>query len=106
MMEVHQEPDIMGDLRPDVEAFYRRDEVVVIEETKFAYRTFFSELVFSKDKRVTQVKWHPKLPYIMAMSVIENVSYEDYLENLSTRLVMPNVVMIWNMNYNYYPQVK
>ncbi|TRY75281.1 hypothetical protein TCAL_00687, partial [Tigriopus californicus] len=105
MMEVHQEPDIMGHLRPDVEAFYRRDEVVVIEETKFAYRTFFSELVFSKDKRITQVKWHPKLPYIMAMSVIENVSYEDYLESLSTRLVMPNVVMIWNMNYNYYPQV-
>ena len=57
MDEVSGEPDIMGSIRPEVESFYRRDEVVVIEETKLVHRLFFSDLVFTQNQRVTHVRW-------------------------------------------------
>ena len=56
MQEVVTEPDIMGEFRPEVEMFYRRDEVVVAEERNFVLETFFSDLVFSRDMRVTCVR--------------------------------------------------
>ena len=106
MDDVRLMPDIMGSIRSEVEAFYKRDEVVVIEETKLVQRQFFSDLVFTKDKRVTHVRWHPSIPGVVAMSVVENVEYEKYLDNLSQRLAMPNVLMIWSMKYPFFPQVK
>ena len=57
MQEVTTEPDIMGEFRPEVEMFYRRDEVVVAEERNFVLETFFSDLVFSRDMRVTCVRY-------------------------------------------------
>ena len=57
MQEVVTEPDIMGEFRPEVEMFYRRDEVVVAEERNFVLETFFSDLVFSRDMRVTCVRY-------------------------------------------------
>lgn len=39
------------------------------------------------------------------MSVVENVPYETYLESLSKRLAMPNVVTIWSLRYPFFPQV-
>ena len=58
MQEVGTEPDIMGEFRPEVEMFYRRDEVVVAEERNFVLETFFSDLVFSRDMRVTCVRYY------------------------------------------------
>ena len=58
MQEVVTEPDIMGEFRPEVEMFYRRDEVVVAEERNFVLETFFSDLVFSRDMRVTCVRYY------------------------------------------------
>ena len=57
MQEVSAEPDIMGEFRAEVELFYKRDEVVVVEERDFTLSTFFSDLVFSRDMRVTCVRW-------------------------------------------------
>ncbi len=56
MSEVSSMPDIMGEFRPEVESFYRRDEVVVVEETQLVLSMFFSDLVFTKDMRVTHVR--------------------------------------------------
>ena len=56
MQEVGTEPDIMGEFRSEVEMFYKRDEVVVVEERNFVLETFFSDLVFSRDMRVTCVR--------------------------------------------------
>ncbi len=105
MAEVTSMPDIMGEFRPEVESFYRRDEVVVIEETRLVHRMFFSDLVFTRDMRVTHVSWHPSIPGVVAMAVMPNVRYEEYLEDLSRRLVMPNVVTIWSMEHPFFPQV-
>ncbi len=48
MDHVSHEPDIMGEFRPEVEMFYRRDEVIVVEERNFVHKVFFSDLVFSR----------------------------------------------------------
>lgn len=105
MEEVSLEPDIMGSLRPEIEAFYRRDEVVVIEETSFVHKVFFSDLIFTRDMRVSHIRWHPSIPNIVAMSVAENLPFEEYLENQSKRLAMPNVISIWSMEFPFFPQV-
>ena len=105
MKEVVQEPDIMGDLREDIESFYRRDHVEVVEETELVEHTFFTDLNFSHDCRVSQIRWHPMIEGIVAMSVVENTIYEEYLNNLTKRLVMPTMIMIWSMSHPLFPQI-
>ena len=39
------------------------------------------------------------------MAVVENNIYEEYLNNLTKRLVMPTMVMIWSMEHPLFPQV-
>ena len=61
MKEVAGQPDIMGDLRDDIENFYKRDHVEVVEETELVEHIFFTDLNFSHDARVSQVRWHPTI---------------------------------------------
>ena len=105
MKEVVLEPDIMGNLREDIESFYRRDHVEVVEETELVEHTFFTDLNFSHDCRVSQIRWHPTIEGIVAMSVVENSMYEEYLNNLTKRLVMPTMIMIWSMSHPLFPQI-
>ena len=46
-----EQPDIMGDLREEIEAFYKRDHVEVVEETDLVETMFFTDLNFSWTKR-------------------------------------------------------
>ena len=61
MKEVAAEPDIMGDLREDIEDFYKRDHVEVVEEKEMVEHIFFTDLNFSHNTRVSQVRWHPTI---------------------------------------------
>ncbi len=105
MGEFAATPDIMGELRPEVEAFYKRDEVVVVEETRLVPKTVLSDLVFTRGAVVTQAKWHPTMPGIVAVAVVENASREQYLDNLSRRIVAPNVVTVWSLKFPFFPQL-
>ncbi len=105
MTEVSSMPDIMGEFRNEVESFYRRDEIIVIEETKLVHRMFFSDLVFTQNLRITSASWHPSIPGVAAMAVMPNLTYEEYLEDLSRKVVMPNVVTVWSMEHPFFPQV-
>ena len=42
---------------------------------------------------------------IVAMAVVENTVYEEYLNNLTKKLVMPTMVMIWSMEHPLFPQL-
>ena len=106
MKEVADQPDIMGALRAEIESFYKRDHVEIVEETEFVEHTFFTDLNFSHNCRVTQVRWHPIIEGIVAMSVVENTIYEEYLSNLTKRMVMPTMLMIWSMAHPLFPQVR
>ena len=83
----------------------RRDHVEVVEETELVEHTFFTDLNFSHDCRVSQIRWHPMIEGIVAMSVVENTIYEEYLNNLTKRLVMPTMIMIWSMSHPLFPQI-
>ena len=99
------EPDIMGDLRDAVECFYKRDHVEVVEETQLVEQLFFSDINFTHKTRVTQIKWHPRVEGVVAMAVVEASDYVDYLNNLSNRLVKPNMLLIWSMAHPLFPQL-
>ena len=62
LKEVAEEPDIMGDLREEIEAFYKRDHVEVVEETDLVETMFFTDLNFTHNLRATQIRWHPSIP--------------------------------------------
>ena len=103
--EVLDEPDIMGDLRDAVETFYRRDHVEIIEETQLKEMTFFTDINFTHQMRVTHIRWHPSIPGVVAMSILENKDFETYLETLTTRIVMTNMLLIWSIAHPLFPQV-
>ncbi len=42
---------------------------------------------------------------MVALAVMPNTKYEEYLEDLSRRIAMPNVVTVWTMEHFYFPQV-
>ncbi len=105
MNEVAEEPDIMGEFREDIEAFYLRDHVEVVEETELVEHLFFTDLNFSHNTRVTHLRWHPEMDGVVAMAVVSNSVYEEYLANLTKRLVMPNMLMIWSTAHPLFPQV-
>ena len=100
-----EEPDIMGDLRDAVECFYKRDHVEVVEETRLVEQLFFTDINFTHKTRVSQIKWHPRVQGVVAMSVVENCEYVEYLNNLSNRLVKPNVILLWSMAHPLFPQL-
>jgi hypothetical protein len=105
MTEVAEQSDIMGTLREDIESFYRRDHVEVVEETELVEDMFFTDLNFSHNSRVTHVRWHPAIDGVVAMAVVENAVYEMYLENLTKRMVMPTMLLIWSTAHPLFPQV-
>ena len=105
MNEVLEEPDIMGDLRDAVECFYKRDHVEIVEETQLKEILFFTDINFTNKMRVSHIRWHPTIEGIVAMTVVENSDYEAYLYNLTHRLVMPNMLMIWSMAHPLFPQL-
>ena len=55
LKEVAEQPDIMGDLREEIEAFYKRDHVEVVEETDLVETMFFTDLNFSWRKRLEKL---------------------------------------------------
>ena len=103
--EVLGEPDIMGDLRDAVETFYKRDHVEIIEERELKEMTFFTDINFTHQMRVTHIRWHPTIPGVVAMSILENKDFETYLERLTTRMVMTNMLLIWSIAHPLFPQV-
>lgn len=64
--EVQQQGDIMGDIREEVQSFYMRDYVEEKVETRLVEHLSLSDLVFSRNKRVKDVRWHPQFSHIVS----------------------------------------
>ena len=80
MKEVAAEPDIMGDLREDIEDFYKRDHVEVVEEKEMVEHIFFTDLNFSHNTRVSQVRWHPTIEG-MVVTIVKLQAWDKKYEN-------------------------
>ena len=84
MKEVAAEPDIMGDLREDIEDFYKRDHVEVVEEKEMVEHIFFTDLNFSHNTRVSQVRWHPTIEG-MVVTIVEFQAWDKKFWNFHSK---------------------
>ena len=64
--EVQKQGDIMGNIKSEVHSFYMRDYVEEKVESRLIEHLSLSDLVFSRQKRVKDVRWHPKLGHIVS----------------------------------------
>ena len=66
----------------------------------------FSDINNSKNKVVTCVQWHPTLKGIVAMSLAENYSLYDRIDNLSKSVISSALILIWSFVDPIQPKVK
>ena len=103
--DVQEQGDIMGDIKKEVHSFYMRDYVEEKIETRLIEHLSLSDLVFSRNKRVKDVRWHPRLGHIVGMTCVDNLDYDQYIDNMSQRILAPNYLMIWSTKHFIYPQL-
>ena len=65
----------------------------------------FSDIHNSKNKIVTCVQWHPTLKGIVAMSLADNYSLYDRIDNASKAVVTPSLILIWSFVDPIQPKV-
>ena len=65
----------------------------------------FTDLLFSKDKTLTCIEWHPTIKGIIAVSCAERVSFDDRVDNASKILMNPSLVLLWSFLDPIHPQV-
>ena len=102
---VKDQGDIMGDIKEEVHSFYMRDYVEEKIETRLIEHLSLSDLVFSRNKRVKDVRWHPRLAHIVGMASMDNLDYDRYIDTMSQRVLSPNYLMIWSTKHFIYPQL-
>lgn len=56
----------------------------------------FSDIHNSKNKIVTCVQWHPELKGIVAMSLAENYTFCERMDNMSKTVITPSLILIWS----------
>jgi hypothetical protein len=66
----------------------------------------FSDINNSKNKVVTCVQWHPTLKGIVAMSLAENFSLYDRIDNLSKSVISSSLILIWSFVDPIQPKVR
>jgi hypothetical protein len=79
-------------------------KIIIIIITKKEYQSF-SDINNSKNKVVTCVQWHPTLKGIVAMSLAENFSLYDRIDNLSKSVISSSLILIWSFVDPIQPKV-
>ncbi|XP_062308219.1 LOW QUALITY PROTEIN: dynein axonemal intermediate chain 3 [Osmerus eperlanus] len=65
----------------------------------------FTDLHFSKEKTISDINWHPTINGVIAVSVIERLSFEDRI-NASTKLLLnPSLILFWSFSDPINPQL-
>jgi len=65
----------------------------------------FTDIHNSKNKVVTCLQWHPTLKGIVAMSLAENFSFYERMDNLSKSVINPALILIWSFVDPIQPKV-
>ena len=63
----------------------------------------FTDLQFSKDKRLTCIDWHPKIKGIIAVSCAQRVSLYDRIDLAPKLLLSPSVILVWSFSDPIHP---
>ncbi|XP_046905383.1 dynein axonemal intermediate chain 3 [Hypomesus transpacificus] len=65
----------------------------------------FTDLHYSKEKTISNINWHPTINGVIAVSVIERLSFEDRI-NASTKLLLnPSLILFWSFSDPINPQL-
>ncbi|KAF5901430.1 WD repeat-containing protein 63 isoform X1, partial [Clarias magur] len=66
------------------------------------YQTF-TELHYSKDKVISYISWHPTIRGVIAVSVTEQLSFEERINSSTKLLLNPALIMFWSFSNPIYP---
>ncbi|XP_041359893.1 dynein intermediate chain 3, axonemal-like isoform X2 [Gigantopelta aegis] len=65
----------------------------------------FTDLHFSKDKKITCIQWHPTIKGIVAVSVGERMNFDDRIDNAGKVIMTPSLILIWSFTDPIHPQL-
>lgn len=64
-----------------------------------------SDLRFVKNKAISHVEWHPTVEGLIAMSVVEKIPYDEYVDQMSQILSTATYIVIWSVFDPAQPQL-
>lgn len=56
----------------------------------------FTDLLFSKEKTITCIDWHPTIKGLVAVSVAQKMSYDARTDNSHKLIMTPSLILIWS----------
>lgn len=65
----------------------------------------FTDLQFSKEKRITCIQWHPTIKGVVAVSVGEKMTFDDRIDNAAKVIMTPSLILIWSFTDPIHPQL-
>ncbi|XP_047663047.1 dynein axonemal intermediate chain 3 isoform X2 [Tachysurus fulvidraco] len=68
------------------------------------YQTF-TELRYSMDKVISYINWHPTISGVIAVSVTEQLSYEERINSSTKLLLNPALIVFWSFSDPINPQL-
>ncbi|XP_012553598.1 dynein axonemal intermediate chain 3 isoform X1 [Hydra vulgaris] len=63
----------------------------------------FTDLQFSKNKSISEVQWHPTIKGLIAVSCIEHMTFYDRVDNSTSLLMEPSLILIWSFGDPIHP---
>ncbi|KAK6180530.1 hypothetical protein SNE40_012670 [Patella caerulea] len=65
----------------------------------------FTDLQFSKEKRITCIQWHPSIKGVVAVAVAQRLSFDERIDNASKIIMNPSLILIWSFADPIHPQL-
>ncbi|KAK3590717.1 hypothetical protein CHS0354_012290 [Potamilus streckersoni] len=65
----------------------------------------FTDLQFSKEKKITCIQWHPTIKGVVAVSVAEKMNFDERIDEAAKVIMTPSLILIWNFTDPIHPQL-
>ncbi|CAB3993991.1 WD repeat-containing 63-like, partial [Paramuricea clavata] len=96
-----------------MDVFYDDYVSLAIEDSTFGSKSdnylkeyqSFTDLLYSKEKVITNTEWHPTAKGIIAVSCAELMSFDERVDNASRIIMTPSLILIWSFSDPIHPQL-
>ncbi|KAI4874495.1 hypothetical protein NFI96_021870 [Prochilodus magdalenae] len=65
----------------------------------------FTDLLYSKEKTISYINWHPTISGVIAVSVTERLSFEERIDSSTKLLLNPALILFWSFSDPISPQL-
>ncbi|XP_045159985.2 dynein axonemal intermediate chain 3-like isoform X2 [Mercenaria mercenaria] len=65
----------------------------------------FTDLQFSKEKKITCIQWHPTIKGVVAVAIAEKLSFDERIDNAAKVIMTPSLILIWSFTDPIHPQL-